>query len=692
MNLVTASRHRFLRLMSGAATLALALSLAAVYSPPTANAAVEPVSSKAVAADIAPHDIRKAANLSLFRPGNIISNAVFFDSSTMNESQITTFLNQRVPRCATGATCLKNFTQTTTTRPSDSYCSGYSGATSETAARIIMKVAQSCGMNPQVLLVMLEKEQSLVTHTDPSAFRFRAAMGQGCPDTAGCDVRYYGFMNQVYGAARQMRIYTENRYFTYYAPGKTWNIRFNPTAACGSSPVYIENQATANLYYYTPYQPNASALRAGYGVGDNCGAYGNRNFFHFFNDWFGSTQDRVSVIVQGQGRGEVYLVSNGAKHHIRSYEDLMVFTSRLGGISSVPPRYVDELPSGLPVSRYIHDTRTGTLVLLEGDGTRHRFVSTEQIATFGYSFASYVNLEPRLIDAFTSGPDVGRFIRAGAQPEVYALESGARRHVFDGLAWRAASTGTEGYVATMDVTAASKIALGATYFAPNTLVRGATSNDVMLTTPTSTLVHIPSFDLAKEFGATHYSVVPDEALSRHSRAGTKLAPFITCGATTFIGAGGYRHAVSGIDLGGLAATAITPADCDAIPRATTGGVSSPFFLQPVGRGDVYVLEAGKLRHVRAYSQLMILNGNRPLTILRWSPGTVEWLGVAAPLFADGTLVQFAGTPDVYRSTLSQLHHVQSMKTLLALGNGSLPSIEARPANELQAYEVGDPLP
>jgi hypothetical protein len=119
-------------------------------------------------------------------------------------------------------------------------------------------------------------------------------MGQGCPDTAACDTRYYGFFNQVYGAAWQLKRYANppgtSQYFTWYAPGRTWNVRWHPDAACGSSPVSIENQATADLYYYTPYQPNAAALRAGYGEGDGCSSYGNRNFFQYFTDWFGSTQ------------------------------------------------------------------------------------------------------------------------------------------------------------------------------------------------------------------------------------------------------------------------------------------------------------------------------------------------------------------------------------------------------------------
>jgi hypothetical protein len=34
-------------------------------------------------------------------------------------------------------------------------------------------------------------------------------------------------------------------------------------------------------------------LNAGYGTGDGCGAYGNRNFWAMFTDWFGSTQGTV---------------------------------------------------------------------------------------------------------------------------------------------------------------------------------------------------------------------------------------------------------------------------------------------------------------------------------------------------------------------------------------------------------------
>lgn len=243
----------------------------------------------------------KPMTLDGFDPGNLISDAVFTDKNTMTEAQIQTFFNGKVSRCLGGTdedgrpiVCLKDFTITSASRPADTYCNGYTGAPNETAARIIYRVAQSCGINPQVLIVMLQKEQGLVTHTWPSAWRFDIALGQGCPDDAACNPDYVGFFYQIYGAARQMKIYMEGRYFTYYAPGKTWNILYNPNRNCGSSPVYVANKSTSALYYYTPYQPNAAALRAGYGTGDACSAYGNRNFYNYFTDWFGSTQGSVN--------------------------------------------------------------------------------------------------------------------------------------------------------------------------------------------------------------------------------------------------------------------------------------------------------------------------------------------------------------------------------------------------------------
>lgn len=241
-----------------------------------------------------------AAAISGFRPGNIISDAVFFNNSTMSVQQIQEFLDSKVPTCRTGYVCLKDYKVDSWTRPADPMCGAYDGAVQETAATIIWRVGQACGINPQVLLVLLQKEQSLVQDTWPTARQYRSATGYGCPDTAACDEQFYGFYNQVFRAAWAFKRYsmppgtgpgTEwNTVYSQYRPGATANVLYNPSYSCGSAPVFIENQATASLYFYTPYQPNAAALAAGYGRGDACSAYGNRNFYLYFEDWFGTAR------------------------------------------------------------------------------------------------------------------------------------------------------------------------------------------------------------------------------------------------------------------------------------------------------------------------------------------------------------------------------------------------------------------
>lgn len=246
-----------------------------------------------------------------FQAGRIIDDGLFYNGEAMAAQEVQAFLEEKVPVCdAMGAqpyagttraaygtsrgypppyTCLKDYTETTTTKPVETgLCNGYVGG-SQTAAEIIYQVGKSCGISQKVLLVLLQKEQSLVTDDWPWSIQYRSATAYGCPDTAPCDTEYYGFFNQVYNAARQFKRYTRDAELFNYKSGRDSYILYNPNAACGGTNVFIENNATAALYNYTPYQPNAAALANLYGSGDSCSAYGNRNFWRLYNDWFGST-------------------------------------------------------------------------------------------------------------------------------------------------------------------------------------------------------------------------------------------------------------------------------------------------------------------------------------------------------------------------------------------------------------------
>ena len=221
----------------------------------------------------------------------------------MSTSSIQSFLNAKVPTCDTNGTQISeyggpdlnkdgkvqrwewgkaNYNQTTFT-----CLRNWKNSSGTSAAQIIYNVAQKYKISPKVMLVLLQKEQSLVTDTWPLNQQYRTATGYGCPDTAPCDSQYYGLENQLDWAAKMFRAIMDNSptWYTPYVLGNNY-IQYNPSSSCGGSTVNIENRATQALYNYTPYQPNKAALDAGWGTAP-CGAYGNRNFYLYFMNWFG---------------------------------------------------------------------------------------------------------------------------------------------------------------------------------------------------------------------------------------------------------------------------------------------------------------------------------------------------------------------------------------------------------------------
>lgn len=244
-----------------------------------------------------------ALDPSSFNPGIIIEDSIFTNNTSMSASDIQSFLN------AKNSTCLRNYTtlslvdydgngsiEDTTTEPY-----GKNGTTMS-AAQIIKAAADLYKINPQVILVFLQKEQSLITRTDCPSTAYNSAIGFACPDSGPCNAARASFTAQIdYGVYHLRGFFDDTLAYVPYGVG-TQTVLYNPDTRCESQPVNIQNRATASLYSYTPYQPNSAALNwllgsgpavtsAYLGPGNNtdCGAFGNLNFFIYFNNWFGPT-------------------------------------------------------------------------------------------------------------------------------------------------------------------------------------------------------------------------------------------------------------------------------------------------------------------------------------------------------------------------------------------------------------------
>lgn len=277
-----------------------------------------------------------AASAVNWQAGRIIDDAVFTDPNAMSVSQVQDFLNQKVgtggygrvagqcdtngvatseygggTRAQYGAsrgnpvpfTCLKDYYEVPKTDPGPGVpASNYGGAAipagAKSSAQLIWDAAQRYNISPKVLLVTIQKESAgpLTTDDWPFKSQYTYAMGAHCPDSgpggsANCDENYAGFSIQIMESARLFRYYLDNMsqpWWPYKKPGNN-SILYNPNRDCGASNVNILTRATAALYTYTPYQPNQAALNNLYGTGDGCSAYGNRNFWRIYSDWFGTT-------------------------------------------------------------------------------------------------------------------------------------------------------------------------------------------------------------------------------------------------------------------------------------------------------------------------------------------------------------------------------------------------------------------
>ena len=347
-----------------------------------------------------------------FDPGLIISDSVFFDFGTMTAADIQRFLDSQVPVCGSstsGMPCLKNYKTDTPEKIAEvGKCKYMPAEKNISAARIIYNISRACGINPRVLLVTLQKEQGLVQARIPSPYMYRAAMGYGCPDSDPgiCGKVWTGLFNQLYKAAGQYQWYGDpNGSFTYLRPGRQVSVSYHPTASrnCGKQTFTLKNQATANLYYYTPFVPNKASLSNLRGTGDNCSSYGNRNFWRFYWDWFGSPIGGGFLLKSSTS--DPYFISNDIKYPL-SDPDLVNELAPLGPLGEISKEYLDSFKTGIAMTRIIKTAPVNNVstYYFISDGKKFLIASCDQAINLGLDCTKAVTLTQVQLDALPTGP------------------------------------------------------------------------------------------------------------------------------------------------------------------------------------------------------------------------------------------------------------------------------------------------
>jgi len=289
--------------------------------------------------------------------------------------------------------------------------SDYNGINKK-ASEIIWQAAQESQISPKVILTTLQKEQSLIDDSFPTQKRLDRAMGYRCPDSGSCNPKTLDFGKQVDGAAWQFQQYFENPFIWNYQSGQTylidnWYI----------SPV---NQATANLYNYTPHYQ------------------GNNRFWQIWQDYCGRDYPDGSLLKAYNSPG-VWWIQYGAKRLITSWG---VFLSRFDPNKIITTSRTDlekyEIGPAIKFYNYsILELPDGKVYLLVDDQLRY-ISSPEVFRTIGFNPEEIIDIDLTDLAGYRYGKDItvksiyptGALIQDNQSGGVFYVQDGIKQPIF----------------------------------------------------------------------------------------------------------------------------------------------------------------------------------------------------------------------------------------------------------------------
>ena len=623
----------------------------------------------------------------------IISDSVFFDFGSMSEAAIQNFLESKVPNCKaiTGQPkCLRDYvTNIPDTVGSAGHCSNVTGEQGVKASHVIYVVARACGVNPRVLIVLLQKEQGLVQATNPSLYMYSAATGYGCPDSDPgiCGKVFSGLFNQLYKAAGQFRWYGNPASpFSRIKIGKVNNILYNPKSSCGTAPILIKNQATADLYYYTPYTPNAAAIKNLYGTGDSCSAYGNRNFWRFYTDWFGSTVGG-GFLLRSAASGTFLIVDNNK--YLISDPDLVKALTPLGPLGTISQDYLDSFTTAPIVLNRLVKSVTNQYYFLDG-GQKFPLASCAQASGIGLDCATAVQLTANQLSLLPSGAAMTQHVAAADGTE-YLVANGLKRQILDAYSVTAAGITLEA-LSPVQIGAFSYLQWGAPIAVDKSMFLNATTGNYN--------VYVGGFsyeidkalyadvNFAKWFIMSKNSMTTDGLSKVNSNV--IVRPFVLDAEdnTWMLNTDGRTKVVANQPIAPEAPT-VSAEFLASIAEVTTP-LTLPALVQGAGDKHIYYLDAG-LRRVTYSSadRAVLATGMTVSSVISLSASALAQIKVGGAIYAPG---------DVLHSTKSNLNYwVASNNVLAKIGSVTdaaqfgLSKIKPINSSDLSGYQTSSSL-
>ncbi len=349
-----------------------------------------------------------------YQSNDLIDDYIFINPNTMSAASIQTFLSGK-----------------------GGGISNYSEG-GKSAAEIIYEASQTYGLNPQVVLSTMQKEQTLVTDPTPPSSNMAAidcAMGYySCGNPS-----YNTFTTQVDGGAWQLRFNyarasgdnnfynpsipyackdghdtnpNNNLYSTGLFPGRTVTF-YDPGGSART--ITLANAATASLYCYTPYV----------GPKSETGYSGSYNFVVSFEAWFGpSTGEGYTLDIANNGDPRQFILMKGKRYWVS--QDVKTAFGLPATPTIMDSNYLGTFPDGPPLTRLMRPTGTLDVYFVDG-GKCYKVTSPNMLSAWNFDPAAIIDVSVGLGLVPTNSGNLTYSIRSASSSDVFLVDGGVKR-------------------------------------------------------------------------------------------------------------------------------------------------------------------------------------------------------------------------------------------------------------------------
>ncbi|GAC1387368.1 MAG: hypothetical protein NVS1B7_1510 [Candidatus Saccharimonadales bacterium] len=406
-----------------------------------------------------------------YNNNSIIDDWLFDQAGTMNAQQIDQFLNRFPNSCIS----INNGFKAPDPIGTSPSISGFYYGGDVTAGTVIYHASQAYGLNPQVILATLQKEEQMVDGTAGcSILRYSAAMGDACPDSFTSH-NYSGFeLHSINGVPVTSVTGTcvnnaDEVGFSRQVITATWKLKFWEQRSEGnvkwapSSPGWDNSNAPLMCYYYTMTQGyfsrcsgNPTVYFDGFTTIDNTSVHldngatsalytytphfhGNQLFRSIFEQWFGLAGGEGYILATSytdNGDPRQWVVYHGMRRLVPDTATLQAWGLDKANLIQWPGTLLGSYPTqdntnnnAFPLSRLMRPA--GSLDVYFVDmGNSYKVTSGAMLSAWNFPIGNIQDVSTGLSQAPNNMGELKYSIRntADTSGAIYMADGGVLRH------------------------------------------------------------------------------------------------------------------------------------------------------------------------------------------------------------------------------------------------------------------------